>query len=91
MLETLEGTGTLRQPDHPAEQWRVRYRFEIHTRVVERPGFPPIAAESSGRGIVTAIDNASIPEGVYWLKAEDGEEIRVQNLGFAGWAILSPG
>jgi hypothetical protein len=91
MLETLEGTGMLRQPDHPAEQWRVRYRFDIRTRVVELPGHPAIGAKRSARGTVTSLDNVSTPEGVYRLTAEDGEELRVQNLGLAGWAILSPG
>ena len=89
MHEELEGTGTLRRIELPPAEWRVRYRFDIETKVVERPGFPRVEAHSSSRGTVIAMSGEDIPVGIYQLTAENGETLRVKNVGIT-WAILAP-
>jgi hypothetical protein len=90
MNETLRGTGKLSSLGTPPKEWTVRYNFSIVTRVVERPGFPRVAAHSSSNGKVSDTNDEVIPQGVFQLEAEDGEILRVKNLGFGTWVIVAP-
>jgi hypothetical protein len=41
-------------------------------------------------GSVSAVNGDFLPEGYFQLTAQDGEIMRIQNVGFATWKILSP-
>ena len=88
MIEVLDGTGILHTLVSPPAEWRVRYHFDIRTEIIQRPGFPAVRGHSEGRGTVTNIDGSLIPQGTFELTAEDGEILRVKNLGIV-WAIIS--
>ena len=90
MREVLEGQGTLRQSGPSPVEWQVQYRFVIHTNLVPRPGFPPAVGKSHTDGSVSAVNGDFLPEGYFQLTAQDGEIMRIQNVGFATWKILSP-
>jgi hypothetical protein len=88
MIEVLNGTGILRTLVPPPTEWHVRYNFDIRTDIIQRPGFPSVHGHSEGRGTVADIDGELIPQGTFELTAEDGEILRVKNLGIV-WAIIS--
>jgi hypothetical protein len=90
MPEELEGKGILRRLELPTEEWQVDYRFAIATAIRQRAGFPRVAARRYSSGTVSASDGKVIPEGYYELSAQDGETLRVKNLGLDQWAILAP-
>jgi len=86
--DTLKGKGRLVSGDKPPTEYQVEYEFHILTRIVERPGLPRVASQRSSTGVVRSTDGKAIPEGYYRLYAEDGEVLRVKNLGTT-WAILA--
>jgi hypothetical protein len=91
MHETKEGEGTLKTLTPPQTSCRVAFRFEIFPRIVRKPGFPTVSAHSDSRGTVRALDGTELQEGVYQLDADDGEILRMSNVGLGTWVILSPG
>jgi hypothetical protein len=86
MQETLEGTGKLRRIGFPLLEVEVTYRIEITTHVTHQPGFPTITRKSS-QGVVRAIANEHLPQGHYELETQDGETVKLQNIGT--WHILT--
>lgn len=90
MPEELEGKGTLRRLEPPTAEWQVEYRFAIAMAIRQRTGFPRIGARLYSSGTVSASDGKVIPEGYYELTAQDGEILRVKNLGIGQWTILAP-
>jgi hypothetical protein len=90
MREVLDGKGTLRQVGPPPAESQVQYRFIIDTPLVARAGFPPAMGKSQSEGTVTAINGDFLPQDYFQLIAKDGEIMRVQNVGFGTWKILSP-
>ena len=89
MNERIEGKGLLRSIRPPIVEFDVVYQFDIVTAVVRRPGFPPVAGHSHSKGTVRAVNGQFIPEGIHQLEAEDGETLRVTNVGLGEWCILS--
>jgi hypothetical protein len=90
MHETKEGEGTLKTLTPPQMSYRVTFRFEIFYNVVRKPGFPTVSTHSDSRGTVRALNDTPLPEGVCQLDADDGEILRVSNVGLDTWVILSP-
>lgn len=88
MRETLEGRGQLEAWVNPVQKHEVDYHFEITTDIVERPGFPKVAARKHAHGTVISTVGKSFAEGEYRLFAQDGEILKVKNLGLA-WTILA--
>ena len=86
MNDRIEGQGRLETIEPPEKVWQVKYRFDTTTNVVRRSGFPAVAGRSTGT--IQSLDGKQIPEGEYHLHADDGEIIRVQNLGLGEWTIL---
>jgi hypothetical protein len=88
MQEILKGRGQLEDWQAPHGKHEVDYHFEIVTEIVERQGFPPVAGRRRSKGNIVSTVGDRLPEGEYRLYAEDGEVLKVKNLGFV-WAILS--
>ena len=90
MVETLEGEGILTSLENPEHGWRVNYNFSITTETVTvtTPGFPPVGSHLKARGTVVSLNGQAIPDGTYQLDAEDGEILRVKNMGGL-WAIIA--
>jgi hypothetical protein len=88
MRDTIEGQGQLENWDHPDKAWAVRYRFDITTEYVERPGLPRVAARRRSSGFVRSTNGEVFPDGYYRLHAADGEILKVQSHGEA-WVILA--
>ena len=78
MVETIEGEGRLETITPPEKVWMVSYRFDIETKIVEKPGFPRVASKRDTSGTVCSLDGKPIPEGTYQLHAADGEILRVE-------------
>jgi len=90
MLEAIEGRGKLEDWDVPKVQMPVVYRFQIRTEILNRAGFPPVAARKHSIGLVQTLSGDCISgEGYYRLFAEDGEILKVQNVGLGQWVILA--
>jgi hypothetical protein len=88
MNEVLDGVGILQTIGLPPTEWRVRYHFDIRTKIISKAGFPPVRGHSQGRGTVTDMGGTFLPEDTFELTAEDGEILRVKNLGGI-WAIIA--
>jgi hypothetical protein len=89
MLEVIEGQGRLKTTSPPESVWDVRYRFEITSDVVRKPGFPTVTAKRDSTGWVRSLDGRAIPEGTYELQAQDGEILRVENASLGEWGIVA--
>jgi hypothetical protein len=89
MVETIEGEGRLETITPPEKVWMVSYRFDIATKIVEKPGFPRVVSKRDSTGTVRSLDGKPIPEGTYQLHAADGEILRADNAGFGQWVILA--
>jgi hypothetical protein len=87
LKERIEGQGELESWERPVERFPVRFAFEITTDILERPGFPRVAAQKHGIGTVKLLAGKSVGDGYYRLHAADGEILKVQNVGFC-WVIL---
>jgi hypothetical protein len=85
LTETVEGKGTLRGADG-ITQYEVSYRFDITTRVIDRPGFPRVEAEKRSTGTVKSLTGEVIPLGYYDLHTPD-EILHVKNMG--SWHIVA--
>jgi hypothetical protein len=93
MLETtapeiLEGSGQLERWDRPEKRHPVRYRFTTTSEILEKPGFPRVVVARHSSGDIVSDVGEHFPEGEYRLFAEDGEVLKVKNLGIV-WAILA--
>ena len=88
MRAFLEGVGQLEKWERPNEQHEVSFHFTNTTNIVERPGFPRVAAKSRGEGNVRSTSGEAFPEAAYRLYAEN-EILRVRNLGLGTWVILA--
>jgi hypothetical protein len=86
--ETLKGNGRLVSRESPSLEHEVEYEFHISARIVKTGGLPEVAADFSSRGRVRPLDGAPLALGEYTLHAEDGEILRVKNVG-AAWVILA--
>jgi hypothetical protein len=89
MQETMEGQGRLETIAPPEKVWQVSYRFDITMNMVRNPGFSAGAGRSDNLGAVLSFDGKPIPEGEYTLHTDDGEIVRLRNLGLDEWAILA--
>ena len=90
MYERKEGQGRLETVEPPEKVWQVSYRFDITTNIVRKPGVQAVAAgKSDSTGTVRSLDGKPIPEGEYLLHADDGEIMRVVNLGVDSWSMLA--
>ena len=88
--ETLEGTGKLRRIGIPPLAFDVTYHLDIITSVIAHPGIPAmVRGRSRSQGTITSVTNEFIPGGEYDLETEDGETLRVKNLGVNHWHILA--
>jgi hypothetical protein len=90
MLEHKSGIGRLVSRQGDGREWKVKFDFAIYTRIIERPGFPRVAAKSNSNGKLYALSGEALPEGEYDLYCDDGEIMRVCNLGLGEWAMLAP-
>jgi len=89
MDERLKGTGKLTWLGPPSKEWTVHYNFSIILRL-ESSNLPRAAAHSTSNGAVWDTNDEVIPQGIFQLEAEDGEILRVKNLGFNTWVIVAP-
>jgi hypothetical protein len=89
MHERLEGRGQLESWERPEKKIPVEYLFDITTDILARPGFPAVATRKHSKGSIHAISGESISQGYHRLFAEDGEILKVQNVGLDYWAILA--
>jgi hypothetical protein len=89
MEERLRGTGMLRHVTDSAIGWDVGYEFTIRRGIIQQAGFPTVVAQSSSHGSVWSLSGDAIRRGYYELTTEDGETLRVKNLG-VDWAIIAP-
>jgi hypothetical protein len=88
MEEIKEGTGRLRSTEATPQEFDVRFRFVITTEITI-PGRQRVGVQFKSEGVVESIDGRLLPTGWYQLEAEDGEILRVKNLG-STWVILGP-
>jgi hypothetical protein len=90
MRERIEGRGQLESWERPEKKIPVEYVFDIITDVLARPGFPPVATKKHSEGRIHSVAGESITQGYYRLFAEDGEILKVQNVGLDYWSISAP-
>ena len=70
-------------------EYSVEFEFQVTHTTSRTPGLAPQVLSSNANGIVWPRDTATtLPEGYYWLHADDGSRTRVKNLGMT-WTILS--
>jgi len=75
--------------DDQGVEYPVEFEFQIMHTTSRTPGLPPEVVDSTANGMVWPRDSATtLPEGYYWLHADDGSRTRVKNLGMT-WMILS--
>ena len=87
--EILEGTGKLRSNGTPPLEFDVTYRFDITMSVVTHVGMAGMASgRRKSQGVITSVTNEFIPGGHYQLETENGETLRVNNLGINHWHII---
>jgi hypothetical protein len=86
MQELLRGIGQLEKWERPDGLHEVSFHFTVTSDVVQRPGFPRVAAKKHAEGHVRSTGGESFPEGSYRLYAED-EVLKVRNLGLGTWTI----
>lgn len=89
MHEIKKGEGSLTAVTSPEMSCRVTFKFDIVRNIVRRPGFPVAVGRADSRGIVQSVDGTLLPEGIYQLEADDGEILRVENVGLGTWVISS--
>ena len=89
MHERLEGRGQLENWERPEKKIPVEYVFDVTTDILARPGFPPVATRRRSEGRIQTLAGESITKGYYRLFAQDGEILKVQNIGLDHWAILA--
>jgi hypothetical protein len=89
MQERVEGQGRLETIAPPEKVSQVSYRFDIVANIVRKPNSSVVAVRSDNTGAVLSLNRKPIPEGGYALHTDDGEIIRVRNLGLGEWAILA--
>jgi hypothetical protein len=88
-MQRTEGNGKLRGIRTPMTEFDVLYEFTIVEHVIRRPGFPPAPGHTDTGGTVRSINGQFIPEGIYQLETEDGQSLRVTNLGLGEWRVLA--
>ena len=88
MRETIEGQGELENLADPEKRWTVHYRFDITTKIVERPGLPREAAHKQSTGRIRSAAGENFAPGYYRLYAAGGEVLNVQSYGNM-WVILA--
>jgi hypothetical protein len=88
MVETIEGQGRLESIREPSKVWRVAYRFDITTTHKRKSGVAGVAlvTRRESQGTVRALDDTPIPQGEYWLHADEGEILRLDN--FDVWSTV---
>jgi len=86
--ELREGKGRLKTIEPPQREFDVRFRFNIYTEITI-PGSHGVGARFRSDGTVESIDGRDIPVGTYQLEADDGEILRVKNVGLNGWVIVA--
>jgi hypothetical protein len=78
-------TGSLQSEGGEAKP--VKYSFVIQQTTVTRPDRPPASGPAGSRGTVSSLDGSYFSEGLYLLTLNDGQRVRVQNLG-GEWRVL---
>jgi hypothetical protein len=88
LKDKIEGVGELESWEEVGDRFPVEYFFEIITDILERPGFPQVAARRHGSGFVQPLSGKFVTEGYYRLFASDGEILKVENVALGEWVIL---